>query len=112
MHLPVPIHVGHRRPRPGGDLDDEVRLPSRSLGWQQSRLSGLSALIGQLSTRSQEFRTRWAAHDVKAHRAGAKVVLTVVTPQPGSPEHDAFQLLASWNAHSPNPAQAESSSNT
>ena len=88
----------------------------------------------QLSTRSQAFRTRWAAHDVKAHRAGTKVfrqpligevtlpfesltvdaagdqVLTVVTPQPGSPEHDAIQLLASWNAHSPNPAEAESSS--
>nr|WP_326521712.1 hypothetical protein [Saccharothrix longispora] len=25
----------------------------------------LVALIGQLSTRSQAFRTRWAAHDVK-----------------------------------------------
>jgi transcriptional regulator with XRE-family HTH domain len=96
----------------------------------------LVALIGQLSTRSQAFRTRWAAHDVKAHRAGAKVfrqpligevtlpfenltvdaagdqVLTVITPQPGSPEHDAIQLLASWNAHSPNPAEAESSPNT
>lgn len=83
----------------------------------------LIALIGELSTRSQAFRTRWAAHDVKTHRAGAKVfrhpvigeitlpfenlsvdaagdqVLTVFTPQPGSPEHDAIQLLASWNAH-------------
>ena len=93
----------------------------------------LVALIGQLSTRSQEFRTRWAAHDVKAHRAGAKVfrqpligevtlpfenltvdaagdqVLTVITPQPGSQEHDAIQLLAIWNAHSRNPVEAESS---
>ena len=93
----------------------------------------LVALIGQLSTRSQAFRTRWAAHDVKAHRAGTKVfrhpligevtlpfenltvdaagdqVLTVFTPRPGSPEHDAIRLLASWNAHSPNPAEAESS---
>lgn len=82
----------------------------------------LVALIGQLSTRSQAFRTRWAAHDVKAHRAGAKVfrhpvigevtlpfenltvdaagdqVLAVFTPRPGSPEHDAIRLLASWNA--------------
>lgn len=94
----------------------------------------LVALIGQLSTRSQAFRTRWAANDVKAHRAGTKVfrhpligevalpfenltvdaagdqVLTVFTPQPGSPEHDAIRLLASWFAHSSNPAEAESSS--
>src|SRR6266581_5742084 len=28
----------------------------------------LSDLIGQLSTRSEEFRERWAAHDVKFHR--------------------------------------------
>ncbi len=83
---------------------------------------GLVALVGQLSTRSQEFRTRWAANDVKTHKAGAKVfrhpllgqltlpfenlavstagdqVLTVFTPQPGSAEHDAISLLASWNA--------------
>jgi transcriptional regulator with XRE-family HTH domain len=96
----------------------------------------LVALIGQLSTRSQTFRTRWAAHDVKAHRAGAKVfrhpligeitlpfenltvdaagdqVLTVFTPQPGSPEHDAIRLLASWTAPSSNPTEAESSPDT
>lgn len=32
----------------------------------------LTNLIGELSTRSQEFRTRWAAHDVRFHRAGSK----------------------------------------
>jgi hypothetical protein len=82
----------------------------------------LVALIGALSTRSDAFRTRWAANDVRAHRPGAKAfrhpvigevtlpfenltvdstgnqVLTVFTPQPGTPEHDAIQLLASWNA--------------
>ncbi|HSU11808.1 MAG TPA: transcriptional regulator, partial [Pseudonocardia sp.] len=82
----------------------------------------LIELIGQLSTRSTGFRTRWAANDVRAHRGGTKVfrhpligevtlpfenlhveavsgqVLTVFTPQPGSPEADAIRLLASWNA--------------
>jgi transcriptional regulator with XRE-family HTH domain len=91
----------------------------------------LVALIGQLSTRSQEFRTRWASHDVKTHTPGTKVfrhpvlgevalpfenltidaagdqVLTVFTPQPGSPEHDAIQLLASWNVQPPAPAQTD-----
>jgi transcriptional regulator with XRE-family HTH domain len=80
------------------------------------------ALIGQLSTRSGAFRTRWAANDVRAHKPGVKAfrhpaigevilpfenltvdatgdhTLTVFTPQPGSPEHDAIQLLASWSA--------------
>jgi transcriptional regulator with XRE-family HTH domain len=82
----------------------------------------LVSLIGQLSTRSGAFRTRWAANDVRAHKPGVKVfrhpaigevalpfenltvdatgdhVLTVFTPQPGSPEHDAIQLLAHWSA--------------
>jgi transcriptional regulator with XRE-family HTH domain len=82
----------------------------------------LVALIGQLSTRSGAFRTRWAANDVRAHRPGVKAfrhpaigevilpfenltvdatgdhTLTVFTPRPSSPEHDAIQLLASWSA--------------
>ncbi len=29
-------------------------------------------MVGQLSTVSEEFRTRWAAHDVRIHHNGAK----------------------------------------
>jgi transcriptional regulator with XRE-family HTH domain len=82
----------------------------------------LIELIGQLSTRSAPFRTRWAANDVRVHRGGAKTfrhpligrvtlpyenlhvdavagqLLTVFTPRPGTPEADAVRLLASWNA--------------
>lgn len=61
MHVPVPIHVGHRRPRPGGDLDDEVRLPSRSLGWQQSRLSGLNKT--EIDWDRHEIDPRWVEFD-------------------------------------------------
>ena len=32
----------------------------------------LSKLIGELSTRSEDFRTRWAAHNVRLHRTGVK----------------------------------------
>ncbi|MFC4069060.1 helix-turn-helix transcriptional regulator [Actinoplanes subglobosus] len=32
----------------------------------------LTGLIGELSTRSLEFRTRWAAHDVRKHHSGTK----------------------------------------
>jgi MmyB-like transcription regulator ligand binding domain len=28
--------------------------------------------VGELSTRSEAFRTRWAAHDVRLHRTGVK----------------------------------------
>jgi transcriptional regulator with XRE-family HTH domain len=81
-------------------------------------------LIGQLSTRSAAFRTRWARNDVRSHNAGVKVfkhplvgelalpyenllidaaadhTLTVFTPRPGGAEYDAVQLLASWNTAS------------
>ena len=33
---------------------------------------GLTDLVGELSTRSEEFRTRWAAHNVRFHRPGRK----------------------------------------
>ena len=80
----------------------------------------LSDLIGELSTRSDEFRVRWAAHDVKLHRAGVKrfhhpVVgeltldfesldlpgdpgqkLLVYSAEPGSRSQEALDLLASW----------------
>ena len=87
-------------------------------------------LIGQLSTNSAAFRTRWARNDVRAHNAGVKVfthplvgelvlpyenllvdaaadhTLTVFTPRPGSPAHDAVQLLASWGTTSSSGAAA------
>ena len=82
----------------------------------------LTELIGQLATRSTEFRMRWAANDVRVHRAGTKTyrhpligevtlpyedlrvdgatgqVLSVLIPQPGTPEADSIRLLASWIA--------------
>ncbi|MGH2385319.1 MAG: hypothetical protein ACRDGB_09765 [Candidatus Limnocylindria bacterium] len=32
----------------------------------------LADLVGQLSVRSDEFRIRWASHDVRFHRSGTK----------------------------------------
>lgn len=82
----------------------------------------LTELIGELSTRSEEFRVRWAAHNVKFHRSGIKrfhhpVVgdltfnfeafdlpadpgqrMLVYAAEPGSPSHDALALLASWSS--------------
>ena len=82
----------------------------------------LSDLIGELSTRSDEFRVRWAAHDVRIHTTGVKLLhhpvvgdlelpfesfplaadpsqsLLTYTAEPGSPTQDALNLLASWAA--------------
>jgi transcriptional regulator with XRE-family HTH domain len=90
----------------------------------------LIELIGHLSTRSEQFRIRWGAHDVKEHRSGIKTLrhpligeltlpfedfhvdaapdqlLMVYTPHPGSSEHDAIMLLASWNADAATPSTA------
>ncbi|MDQ1173578.1 transcriptional regulator with XRE-family HTH domain [Microbacterium testaceum] len=83
---------------------------------------GIAELVGELSIRSEEFRSRWAAHDVRRHYSGAKSFrhravgllelnylvmdleddpghsLTVYTAAPGSPSEDALRLLASWAA--------------
>jgi transcriptional regulator with XRE-family HTH domain len=83
---------------------------------------GLSDLVGELSTRSEEFRVRWAAHHVRIHTSGVRrfhhpVVgdlelafesfplaadpgqsLLTYTAEPGSPSQDALRLLASWAA--------------
>ena len=82
----------------------------------------LSDLIGELSTRSEEFRIRWAAHNVKLHRTGVKrfhhpdvgdltldfesldlpgdpgQTLLVYTAEPNSPSQQALNLLASWTS--------------
>lgn len=82
----------------------------------------LTDLIGELSTRSEEFRRRWAAHNVRMHTTGVKLLhhpvvgdldlpfetfplgdgpsqfLLTYTAEPGSPSQDALDLLASWAA--------------
>jgi transcriptional regulator with XRE-family HTH domain len=83
---------------------------------------GLSDLVGELSTRSEAFRTRWAAQNVRHHRTGRKhlhhpvvgdleliyevmdlsadpkLSLVVYTAEPGSASQDSLNLLASWAA--------------
>ena len=91
----------------------------------------LTDLVGELCTRSDAFRVRWAAHDVRLHRTGLKhfhhpvvgdlhlnfeamelsadpgLTLTTLTAEAGSPSDDALRLLASWSAtHEPADALA------
>ncbi|MGW2286106.1 helix-turn-helix transcriptional regulator [Streptomyces phaeochromogenes] len=82
----------------------------------------LTDLIGELSTRSEEFRRRWAAHNVRIHTTGAKrlhhpivgdldlpfetfplgtdpsQLLLTYTAEPASRSQEALNLLASWAA--------------
>jgi transcriptional regulator with XRE-family HTH domain len=82
----------------------------------------MTELVGELSTRSEEFRTRWATHNVRQHFTGVKhfhhpivgelhllfesmelsadagLSLYVYSPEPGTPSVDAIRLLANWAA--------------
>ena len=82
----------------------------------------LMNLIGELSMRSEPFRTRWAAQDVYVHRHGAKrfrhpavgdlelafealelagddsLTMLTYTADPGTPSGDGLELLATWTA--------------
>ncbi len=82
----------------------------------------LSNLIGELSTRSDHFRTWWAAHNVRFHRTGVKRLhhpvvgdltltyealdlaadtglrISAYSAEPGTPSDDALKLLATWAA--------------
>lgn len=96
----------------------------------------LSDLVGELSTRSERFRTLWAAHDVRYHRSGVKKLhhpvvgdieltyeafelpadpglsLSTFTAEPGTPSADALTLLASYAATDAGADAAPASSDT
>ncbi|HVL99226.1 MAG TPA: helix-turn-helix transcriptional regulator [Egibacteraceae bacterium] len=92
----------------------------------------LSDLVGELSTKSEAFRTHWAAHNVRLHNTAAKqfhhpvvgelslnfnrldvaaergLTLFVYAAEPGSRSEEALNLLGSWAAmvHSDESARA------
>ncbi|MFC9056432.1 helix-turn-helix transcriptional regulator [Streptomyces sp. NPDC057074] len=82
----------------------------------------LHDLVGELCTRSDEFRIRWGAHNVRHHGTGTKhfhhhvvgdltlafegldmaaapgLTLTIYTAEPGSPSEEGLRLLTTWAA--------------
>ncbi|WP_092556942.1 helix-turn-helix transcriptional regulator [Actinoplanes derwentensis] len=90
----------------------------------------LTDLVGELVTRSDDFRVRWGAHDVRLHHTGVKrfqhpvvgridlgfeampmpadpgLTLTAYSAGPGTPASDALRLLASWAATTHQPEAA------
>jgi len=82
----------------------------------------LQDLVGELATRSEDFRRRWAAHDVRFHRTGLKrlhhpvvgdldltyeslelpadpgLLMFVYGAEPGTPSSDGLRMLATLQA--------------
>jgi transcriptional regulator with XRE-family HTH domain len=82
----------------------------------------LTDLVGELSTRSEIFRTQWAAHDVRFHQSGVKrihhpvvgdleltyevmelsadagLTMAVYSAEPGTRSDEGLDILASWAA--------------
>ncbi|MFG2597135.1 helix-turn-helix transcriptional regulator [Streptomyces sp. NPDC048462] len=99
--------------------NDSVALLRTETG-RSPQDKGLMDLIGELCTKSEEFARRWARHDVRFHHSGVKQLrhplvgdlalpyealdlpadpglrITVYSPEPGSPERQALDLLAGW----------------
>lgn len=101
--------------------DVNVAILRRDAG-RNPRDAQLAALIGELSIRSDDFRTRWAEHNVRRHYTGLKQFnhpavglleltfqatelqddpghsMTVYPAVPGSASDDKLRLLATWAA--------------
>jgi transcriptional regulator with XRE-family HTH domain len=94
----------------------------RSTAGRDPHDRALSDLVGELSTQSSEFRTYWAAHNVRFQLNGLKrlhhpvvgdlslnferldlaadagLTIFTYTAEPGSRDEDALRLLGSWAA--------------
>jgi len=95
----------------------------------------LNELIGELTTRSRQFSTLWATHDVRWHTTGTKhfrhrvvgdlalayegleltadpgQTLITYTAEPGSPSQEALGFLTSWAAAAAQPAADRETTN-
>ncbi|RPE47109.1 helix-turn-helix protein [Streptomyces sp. Ag109_O5-1] len=107
------------------DWEDVAGDTVTTLRWAAGRNpydKGLTDLVGELSTRSAFFRTRWATHNVRIQCKGVKafhhaavgelalsyesmtvdadagLTLVAYSAEPASPSEDGLRLLASWAA--------------
>ncbi|AYN43317.1 XRE family transcriptional regulator [Streptomyces dangxiongensis] len=107
------------------DWEDVAGDTVTTLRWAAGRNpydKGLTDLVGELSTRSEFFRTRWATHNVRIQCKGRKafrhpavgdlalsyesmtidadagLTLVAYSAEPATPSEDALRLLASWAA--------------
>jgi transcriptional regulator with XRE-family HTH domain len=114
-----------RRFYPDWDLAADMTVANlRTAAGKDSHDKGLHDLVGELCTRSDDFRRRWGAHNVRTHGTGVKqfrhqvvgdltlayesldlraepdLTMTIYSAEPESPTAHALTLLASWAATS------------
>lgn len=107
---------------------DDIVATLRLHAGRNPRDKGLSDLIGELVTRSDEFSRRWATHNVRFHRSGLKRLhhplvgdleltydamqlpddpgwtMFAFTAEPGTPSDERLRLLGSLAAHAQTPS--------
>ena len=114
------------------NVADDAVAALRAEAGRSPHDKSLNDLVGELATRSDEFRTRWARHNVKYHRTAAKrlhnslvgdlevtgeamelagdgLVIITYTTEPGSPAAETLRFLSSWatrHADAPPPNRA------
>lgn len=119
------LDAAARRFYPDWDLAADMCVANlRTAAGKDPGDKGLHDLVGELSTRSDDFRRRWAAHNVRTHGTGVKHVhhhivgdltlayesldlraesdltMTIYAAEPDSSTAHALTLLASWAATS------------
>jgi hypothetical protein len=120
------LDTAARRFYPDWDLAADMIVANlRTAAGKDPHDKGLHDLVGELSTRSDEFRRRWGAHNVRTHGSGVKrfhhhvvgeltlayesmdlraepdLTMTIYAAEPDSPTAHALQVLASWAATAP-----------
>ena len=108
---------------PDWDLAADTTVANlRTAAGHDPHNTSLHDLVGELSTRSEEFRRRWSSHNVRTHGTGNKhfhhhivggltlayesldlraepgLTMTIYAAEPDSPTAHALALLASWAA--------------
>ena len=108
---------------PDWELAADITVANlRTAAGQDPHNKTLHDLVGELSTRSDEFRSRWSSHNVRTHGTGIKhfhhhivggltlayesldlraepgLTMTIYAAEPDSPTAQALALLASWAA--------------
>jgi transcriptional regulator with XRE-family HTH domain len=119
---------------PDWDLAADMTVANlRTAAGQDPHNKSLHDLVGELSTRSNEFRRRWGAHNVRTHGTGTKhfhhhvvgdlalayesldlraepgLTMTIYAAEPDSSTAHTLALLASWAA-TQQPTQVEARS--
>ena len=116
------LDAAARRFYPDWNAAADTPSPSlRTAAGRDPHDKGLHDLVGELSTRSDEFRRRWGAHDVRTtapassasttgrrrprprlrehrHDLRTRPHLTIYATEPASPTARALALLGSWAA--------------